>query len=191
MVSFPIGVHAPASHSLAGHHPRLQQSPVTLTITRSLATDIPGVPFALAVEAADIDGRNITGTTVNATLTLPNDTNTALATCQVGAGQGWSTCQLALPSVGQYLLRACVDYDGVPACSVDRLGRDAEDWASAPLDHGPLVQMLARVCCGNACVFCLVFCGTTCMLTMVHPCMIATHGRPSTAYQEGRCGGFV
>ena len=125
--------------------PRLQQSPVTLTITRSLTTDVPGVPFALAVDAADLDGRNITGAMVTATLTLPNASNDPLATCELGAGQGWSDCELVLPSVGQYLLRACVDHDGAPACTVESIGRDAEDWRVSPLDRWPRVEMLARV----------------------------------------------
>ncbi|KXZ56112.1 hypothetical protein GPECTOR_2g994 [Gonium pectorale] len=135
----------------------LVDAPLLLSLTRSLATDIPGVTFAVSVDAKAADGEAHPGLPVTVTL-RPNPNATAPSqpscaapiTCTVASGAGLAgsasspPCRLAIPCVGDYELRACADVPAalrVPggptsACIPGPLllGRNATEWARDPLN---------------------------------------------------------
>lgn len=103
-----------------------------LTITRSLITDMPGYDFGVIVSVKDLDtGNDLTGVQVKVGLESDpqgsQECSAGAQSCVVTSGsRDFSQCQLRLPCMGNFLLRACVESG---ACHQDKVGRNKTDWS--------------------------------------------------------------
>jgi len=147
---------------------RIAPAPLRLELRRSLETELPGVAFGVAVDVfSNVDGGAVPGARVRVSL-APAANASVDAACAAASKDaacddlpagfgGYAACQLALPCVGEFELRACVAAaaegggggDEQPAaCTTLPLGRNATSWERAPWqahDAPPLLVDDARV----------------------------------------------
>ncbi|PNH12233.1 hypothetical protein TSOC_000852 [Tetrabaena socialis] len=132
---------------------KIADGPAQLAMQLSLTPDTPGIGFAVAATlTSNVDGSEIKGAPVTVTLRpAPNDPGAGATcadtpSCSTTAGAGFlATCQLALPCVGRFELKACAVVPGSaqPACVNQTLGRNASEWAAAPLSKHPEPSLTA------------------------------------------------
>lgn len=121
---------------------------VTLNLT--VASELPQLPFGVAATAfSNEDDSQLEGQAVTITLvangTLANCTVAQRAAvgsqkCTVASGKpaDAARCQLQLPCMAQFLLKACVG----SSCSTQQLGQNATTWAERPWRQQPAPQLL-------------------------------------------------
>jgi hypothetical protein len=104
-------------------------------LQRSLSTDVPGLPFSVAVSLmSNADGSPISGVPVDVRLEPgPDAACQESASCTAASAAGYTeTCQLALPCVGRFNLTACAVLQGFRVCTSQPLGQNASEWAAEP-----------------------------------------------------------
>mmetsp|Transcript_14647 Transcript_14647/g.36469 ORF Transcript_14647/g.36469 Transcript_14647/m.36469 type:complete len:2268 (-) Transcript_14647:639-7442(-) len=126
---------------------RLEEAPRRLELARTLDTHTPGVRFGVTARVvSNEDGEEVQDVPLTITL-APNASASASCTetricVEVKSGSGPDACQLALPCMGEYVLEACGAAGSDVGCARLALGRNASDWASAPLraHDAPVLQ---------------------------------------------------
>ncbi|KXZ55787.1 hypothetical protein GPECTOR_2g1337 [Gonium pectorale] len=134
----------------------IADGPARLDLSLSLSTDLPGVAFApSATLTSNVDGSPLPGIPVTFRLRPdPNDTAgvqcTTEVSCSAPSGAGpTGNCQLVLPCVGRFRLEACADVRAgagagtARVCGYKTLGRNATEWALAPLSAHDTPVLLA------------------------------------------------
>ncbi|KIZ04279.1 hypothetical protein MNEG_3680 [Monoraphidium neglectum] len=131
---------------------KIADGPVRVELSRTLETDLPGVPFGVTAAAySNEDDAPLDGTLV-AISVVPANTSagatgctaaqlSALAkkACSIKSGDTVAAaraCQLALPCVGAFAVKACVN----ASCTNVTLGRNATEWAGFPWNEQPKIK---------------------------------------------------
>lgn len=144
----------------------IANGPVSVTVTRSPSTDVPGVPFIMSAQTSlnNKDSTKLEGVTVDIYL-RPNQKNSLenctaeqqeqvkSQKCTVVSGLAADKpCTLTIPCAANLKLVACpVSYpngtkvrglDGQPGCSETPVGRNTTDWQTNPWSITPDLGLL-------------------------------------------------
>ncbi|GBF96123.1 hypothetical protein Rsub_08871 [Raphidocelis subcapitata] len=148
---------------------RLEEGPVSATLSCSPQTDAPGVPFIVsAATFLNDEARTpLEGVVVEVSLAPANATSLAncsaearaavaaqrctVASGRAAVGADGGACALTLPCEADLLLRACpvafangtrIAGGGAPPCSETPVGRNSSAWADAPWAAQPALRLL-------------------------------------------------
>ncbi|GBF96122.1 hypothetical protein Rsub_08870 [Raphidocelis subcapitata] len=148
---------------------RLEEGPVSATLSLSPQTDAPGVPFIVsAATFLNDEARTpLEGVVVEVSLAPANATSLAncsaearaavaaqrctVASGRAAVGADGGACALTLPCEADLLLRACpvafangtrIAGGGAPPCSETPVGRNGSAWADAPWAAQPTLRLL-------------------------------------------------
>lgn len=119
-----------------------------ISIERSVDTDLPFQPFGFWIEVTDVNGDALPNACEygpaflymkrppeNATYTSTSDQallDPLIEEC-IYEIESEITCQFFLPSMGKYVLEACVKVNGTIICERKSVGRSEDDWIDNPL----------------------------------------------------------
>ncbi|CAD7704606.1 unnamed protein product [Ostreobium quekettii] len=134
---------------------RLQKSELSVSLLMSMdIQDIPGVEFGVAAFVDSALSGAISGELVQISLLQVNDSKSGVGDVQLAlmeqctAASGditaMSLCRMALPSIGHFALRGCIDDSDGKVCATIELGKNFSEWIERPLASHPNLRIVAQ-----------------------------------------------
>ncbi|GMH40866.1 hypothetical protein BSKO_08770 [Bryopsis sp. KO-2023] len=134
---------------------RLEVADVSISLRETVSTHLPGQPFGLIALVTDLKRNPIPAEVElhlkkvsNNIATFARDSNKRLRgpaeqKCNLIAGDLKPKCRLTLPSMGRFIMEACIEQNRTTVCHRKPIGRPASAWRKKPLDFFAPVGLIA------------------------------------------------